>query len=184
MSILSVKTYESTTLIFINLLCFHHFCAISREKPFVFKDFISILGHSFFRALRRIWQPLAARTALRAQKLRKTNVFLINLTLLCLRAIFAAIRSISGPWLPEGCSEPAASAAQPSLMGGSGSSQAPGHGDGKANNFCFDFWVQKRLFKMVWLNFVFDIVFPNLWFKLVFRTLAPNQLVSPLRVVR
>ena len=75
MSILSVKTYESTTLIFINLLCFHHFCAISREKPFVFKDFISILGHSFFRALRRIWQPLAARTALRAQKLRKTNVF-------------------------------------------------------------------------------------------------------------
>jgi len=139
-SILSVKTYESTTLTFINLLCFHHFCAISREKPFVFKDFISILGHSFFRALRRIWQPLAARTALRAQKLRKTNVFLINLTLLCLRAIFAAIRSISGPWLPEGCSEPAASAAQPSLICGSGSSQAPGHGDAKANNFCFDFY--------------------------------------------
>ena len=111
MSILSRKTYESTTLIFINLLSFHHFCAISREKPFVFKDFISILGHSFFRALRRIWQPLAARTALRAQTSGKTNVFFYNLTLLCLRTIFAAIRSISGPWLPEGCSEPPASAA-------------------------------------------------------------------------
>ena len=138
MSILSRKTYESTTLIFINLLCFHHFCAISREKLFVFKDFISILGLVFSCPASHLAAP-GRPDGIASSKIAKNQCFLINLTLLCLRAIFAAIRSISGPWLPEGCSEPAASAAQPSLMGGSGSSQAPGHGDAKANNFCFDF---------------------------------------------
>ena len=93
MSILSRKTYESTTLIFINLLCFHYFCAISREKPFVFKDFISILGHSFFRALRRIWQPPAARTALRAQTSGKTNVFFI-IWLCCACAQFLLLYAV------------------------------------------------------------------------------------------
>ena len=48
MSILSVKTYESTTLTFINLLCFHVFCAISREKPFFFKILFQFWDTRFF----------------------------------------------------------------------------------------------------------------------------------------
>ena len=48
LTILSVKTYESITLMFINLLCFHYFSPKTDRNPSVFNAFISFWLMSLF----------------------------------------------------------------------------------------------------------------------------------------